>query len=261
MKNKINSGFTLLELSIVMIIVAMIAGAIFVGSDLIREGEINSVVADMQKINSGYQQYRQKYRAVPGDHAKAFEYFGTDCGADADACNGTGDLDLSDEPNSRDFGEQFMFFRHLFLAKMYNQELSGASNSSSSGSDPILVIETNTPYISLSGITLWGITSSKSNYFVNGTANTTGARANILSLASYDHGTDAAEEAIYSAVNPDVAKRIDSKLDDGEPGTGAIIAGKQSSGCATSSTMKSAEYSLSNTNKVCTVGFIMEEPI
>lgn len=260
MKIQSENAFTLLELSIVLIVVSMIAGAIFVGSDLIREAEINSVVADMQKINNSYQQYRQKYKAVPGDHAKAFDYFGTDCAADADDCNGTGDLDLVDEPNSREFGEKLMFFRHLFLAKMFDQDLTGATNNSS-GSEPAILIETNAPYISFLGSTLWPQSNSKTNYFLYGGAGLVGARANILTISKYDHGDDQSVDPRYSSLTPEIARRIDSKLDDGEPGTGAVIASHANDGCTTSSTPKSAEYNLSSTDKVCGVGLIMEWPI
>ena len=42
-------GFTLLELSIVLVIIGLVIGGITVGKDLIRSAELNSLVSDIKK--------------------------------------------------------------------------------------------------------------------------------------------------------------------------------------------------------------------
>lgn len=73
-------GFTLIELSIVLVIIALIVGGILVGRDLIRAAEIRSVQADYEKVVSAINAFRSKYNCIPGDCPNATEFFGTDAG-------------------------------------------------------------------------------------------------------------------------------------------------------------------------------------
>jgi prepilin-type N-terminal cleavage/methylation domain-containing protein len=251
MKNNIK-GFTLLELSIVLIIVGLIAAGVLGGQDLIRESELNSIATDLSKLQSAYNQYKQKYNAVPGDHVDAFNYFGTNCASTAANCNGVGDNDLSDAPSSRTLGEGYMFFRHLFLANLYEQDLNGTQSTPP-------VIGTNVAELSTAGDSFFAYTWYKLSFFVAGSGSaSTSQSANILSIGKIASASTWPDTVTFS---PEEAKRIDAKIDDGQPGTGIVIAGNQSSGCASSATMKSATYTVATTTEACKLGLILEEPI
>ena len=60
-------GFTLLELSIVMAIIGLIIGGIVVGQDLIMAARINSQLNQLEQLKSGTQAFQYKYNALPGD--------------------------------------------------------------------------------------------------------------------------------------------------------------------------------------------------
>ena len=72
-------GFTLIELSIVLVIIGLIVGGILVGQDLIKAAEIRATVAQVEKYNAAVNTFRTKFNAIPGDisatQATAFGLF------------------------------------------------------------------------------------------------------------------------------------------------------------------------------------------
>jgi prepilin-type N-terminal cleavage/methylation domain-containing protein len=62
-------GFTLLELSIVIVIIGLIAGGILVGRDLIRAAKIRAQISQIQKYQAAVNTFRLKYNGLPGDLA------------------------------------------------------------------------------------------------------------------------------------------------------------------------------------------------
>jgi len=85
------SGFTLVELAIVIVIIGLIIGGVLVGQDLIKAATIRSAVSDVEKFNAAATTFRGKYNGLPGDlaAAKAIE-FGLSAGADANAAGTPG---------------------------------------------------------------------------------------------------------------------------------------------------------------------------
>ena len=61
------SGFTLIELSIVLVVIGLIVGGVLVGQDLIKAAEVRSAVADIQQIKTNMNAFRLKYNCLPGD--------------------------------------------------------------------------------------------------------------------------------------------------------------------------------------------------
>ncbi len=90
-------GFTLIELSIVLVIIGLIVGGILTGRDLIRAAELRSVVSDLERFDTAFNTFRGKYDCIPGDCANATTFFGTDSlgcpsgGGPTGTCNGNGD--------------------------------------------------------------------------------------------------------------------------------------------------------------------------
>jgi prepilin-type N-terminal cleavage/methylation domain-containing protein len=60
-------GFTLIELSVVLVIIGLIVGGILVGRDLIRGAEERSQIAQIDKLNAAVHTFKLKYGALPGD--------------------------------------------------------------------------------------------------------------------------------------------------------------------------------------------------
>lgn len=68
---KRQSGFTLIEIAIVLVIVGLLLGGILKGQELITQAKIRNVVNDFNGTSAAYYAYQDRYRAIPGDDASA----------------------------------------------------------------------------------------------------------------------------------------------------------------------------------------------
>jgi prepilin-type N-terminal cleavage/methylation domain-containing protein len=69
------SGFTLVELSIVLVVIGLIIGSILVAVNILDNARITSTVNTLQSLQSAYSTYHQNYGAVPGDDPGAAARF------------------------------------------------------------------------------------------------------------------------------------------------------------------------------------------
>lgn len=76
LKRKNLPGFTLIELSIVMIIVGIIMAGVFKGQDLIESARLQSTISEMNRIKLATLQYREHFGAWPGNDKAASDRFG-----------------------------------------------------------------------------------------------------------------------------------------------------------------------------------------
>ncbi len=67
MNDEGRTGFTLLELSIVLVIIGLLAGGILVGRDLIHSAELHATINQYTKYQEAVNAFRLKYNAIPGD--------------------------------------------------------------------------------------------------------------------------------------------------------------------------------------------------
>jgi prepilin-type N-terminal cleavage/methylation domain-containing protein len=64
-------GFTLVEIAIVLVIIGLLLGGILKGQEMITQAKIKNVIADMSGVSAAMYGYQDRYRALPGDDAKA----------------------------------------------------------------------------------------------------------------------------------------------------------------------------------------------
>ena len=65
------SGFTLIEIAIVLVIIGLLLGGVLKGQEMIENSRIKSVVADMRGVSAAYNSYVDRFRALPGDETAA----------------------------------------------------------------------------------------------------------------------------------------------------------------------------------------------
>jgi len=61
------SGFTLIELSIVLVIIGLIVGGVLAGQSLIRAAEVRAQISQIEKYNTAANTFYGKYGYLPGD--------------------------------------------------------------------------------------------------------------------------------------------------------------------------------------------------
>lgn len=67
----VRRGFTLVEMSLVLAIIALIAGGILVGQMLVRAADIRATIADLNDFTSRMHLFKQQYGYFPGDYPEA----------------------------------------------------------------------------------------------------------------------------------------------------------------------------------------------
>lgn len=108
-----NAGYTLLELSVVILIAGLIAGGIFVGKNLLQSAKLRQLTTDLQDMESAVHLYEDRYNALPGDHSTATDYWGAATG------NGNGDGYVFDHGGAGDAAdEDGKAIQHMALAKL-----------------------------------------------------------------------------------------------------------------------------------------------
>jgi len=68
---RIQKGFTLVEIAIVLVIIGLLLGGILKGQEMITQAKIKNVVADFSGVSAAYYGYQDRYRAIPGDDQNA----------------------------------------------------------------------------------------------------------------------------------------------------------------------------------------------
>jgi prepilin-type N-terminal cleavage/methylation domain-containing protein len=124
MKNQ-QSGFTLVEIAIVLVIIGLLLGGILKGQELIASAKVKNLIADYNGISVMVYGYQDKYRGFPGDQNKVQldSNFGTAANATAGPTTGLNNGRLDGEWNSGTPGtagttETELFWQHVRLANL-----------------------------------------------------------------------------------------------------------------------------------------------
>ena len=75
MKTK-QSGFTLVEIAIVLVIIGLLLGGILKGQEMITQAKIKNLISDFSGVSVAYHGYVDRYRKIPGDDGDAFARWG-----------------------------------------------------------------------------------------------------------------------------------------------------------------------------------------
>lgn len=233
-------GFTLVELSVVMMIIGLLIGGFLVGRDLIKAAEIRAQISQTEKYNALFNTFKVKFNYYPGDipepHASALGF--KPRGQYAGEGDGNGLLEgiADNNPNSdcANFlsGEMAMAWVDLSTANL----MDGAFKLATATATPASLTASDLPNylpkakIANNYIYAWGATcppwpanvipKTYSNYFTI---------SNVTNTDLYHHIIAGLGLTVHQAYV------IDSKIDDGLPQSGNIIAQYWSAigGCCT----------------------------
>jgi prepilin-type N-terminal cleavage/methylation domain-containing protein len=205
------AGFTLIEISIVLVVIGLIIGGIFVGKELIETSRYRATVKEIEQFNSAVNAFRLKYNCLPGDCSNATTLGFTVSTTAYNVCgpnvNGNGD-GIIDANGGGGISENCYFFDLLSQAGLI------ASNPPPMPID--VYINPANLYPSLNG---WWITYWPGLTMYNGNPNTlTDLGPYFYSITQGYYGNAA------RAIRPAAAYYIDNKLDDGLPLSGQVRA-------------------------------------
>lgn len=226
------NGFTLVELSIVLVIVGLLIGGILIGQTLIDSARINSLIRQIQQYDIAVVNFKDKYKGIPGDLKNIFPNGG----------DGDGRLeDSTIQANTQLYALYFDyelagFWNHLSLSGFQPEGVT-YSRVATSGIRPKVQIPQATFGKGTNGNSAFlaynQINAPFANYWIGDFNSTTNTSFN----------TPAAYKFPYTNLE---MIAIDSKFDDGKPGTGIVTAYNPTPNlCYTG-----AVYN-SNTNKEC----------
>jgi prepilin-type N-terminal cleavage/methylation domain-containing protein len=109
------SGFTLVEIAIVLVIIGLLLGGILKGQELINSAKVKNLANDFRVIPTYIYAYQDKFKALPGDDPAAQTHLPG--GTVADNGNGNGVIDGQwNSVTTTD--ESFTFWRHVRLANL-----------------------------------------------------------------------------------------------------------------------------------------------
>jgi prepilin-type N-terminal cleavage/methylation domain-containing protein len=68
---KMQSGFTLIELAIVLVIIGLLLGGVLKGQELINSARVKSLITELKNTQVYIYGYQDRFRALPGDDQQA----------------------------------------------------------------------------------------------------------------------------------------------------------------------------------------------
>jgi prepilin-type N-terminal cleavage/methylation domain-containing protein len=181
------SGFTLVEIAIVLVIIGLLLGGILKGQELINSAKVKNLANDFRVIPTYVYAYQDKYKALPGDDVAAASHVTgatnatTPAGSRATASStATGIRPPTDETR--------LFWQHVRLANL----AAGPTDVT----DP-----TYTP-----------------KNAVGGTLGISGASGALLQVA----GMTGTYQVCSAGILGKFAKQLDVQMDDGNTATGSL---------------------------------------
>ena len=196
-------GYTLVEISIVVVIISLIVGGVITGQELLRAASMRATIHQMETYQASLNNFRARFEALPGDLAVATSHFAANSwpltvNGDGDGLIEDDDFSGSETPAGEYSGEVSQFWYQLHAADMLTDRFDNGST-----------IGTSFPKLETGrgGVTVGAIDDS----------------TNIWRLCAMS-ATVGQAMVMENCLTPEEAASIDEKLDDGKPQMGSVIA-------------------------------------
>jgi prepilin-type N-terminal cleavage/methylation domain-containing protein len=187
--NRNQSGFTLIEIAIVLVIIGLLLAGVLKGQELINSAKVKNLATDFKNIPLFIYGYQDKYKALPGDDANVATHLGTGataCSPASTTCNPGDGIIEGGWKDSTTASESYVFWQHVRLAGL----APGATDTAAADYLP---------------------------------RNTVGGQLGITSAASSPiTGLKGSYIICSDAIAGKFAKQLDTTLDDGNTATGSL---------------------------------------
>jgi prepilin-type N-terminal cleavage/methylation domain-containing protein len=188
------SGFTLIEIAIVLVIIGLLLGGILKGQELINSARVKNLSADFRNIPVFIYGYQDRFKALPGDDAAVATHLNGGTLATTGSTPGNGVIDGAWN-STTNTNESFLFWQHVRLAGLAPGPTSTAAAD----------------YLPL---------------------NAAGGRIGIQSTAPFTGMNIGTYFICSTGISGRFAKQLDSQLDDGDTDAGSMRAGATADGTA-----------------------------
>lgn len=252
-------AFSLVELSIVLVILGLLTGGILTGQSLIRAAELRSIATQFQSYQTASMTFRDKYFALPGDMKNATQFWGaadatadtctTTVGTGTQTCNGDGNGRIntfSTDSSLATRSEPYRFWEHLVNAELLQGTYTGVRGTGSIPNENVPAAKADS-----AGWTIYDIGSGGDT-----------SRYDLTYGDTLMYGTPTGSSITQGqSLTPEEAWGIDKKLDDELPASGKVIARFWNDACAAADDGSHANndlvasYKLSESSKTCAIMF------
>lgn len=253
-------GFSLVELSIVLVILGLLTGGILSGQSLIRAAELRAVTTEYARVTAAAHSFRDRYFALPGDFRDATKFWGyqvngSGCTTNSSqavtangVCDGNGDGRVRNASAGGTSGEMFQFWRHLAAAGLVEGTYTGIAGANAfNGTRDNSMSSRLQQAVWTSIFRVVAEESTASNLFFDFTSQ------NTLQIG----GPRSSGSAYASIMKPEEVWNIDTKIDDGKPGRGKVNAVNYlTCTTATATDQFDSEYLLTSSSIGCSAVFL-----
>lgn len=177
------SGFTLIEIAIVLVIIGLLLGGVLKGQELINSAKVKNLATDFKNVPVFIYGYQDKFKALPGDDLLASTHVAT---TGVTITNGNGNGVIDGNWNAAN-GESFNFWQHVRLAGL----APGPTDTAAADYLPLNAVGGK---IGITNAASTAITGLKGSYII-----------------------------CSDAIAGKFAKQLDTTLDDGNPATGSLM--------------------------------------
>ena len=181
------TGFTLIEIAIVLVIIGLLLGGILKGQELINSARVKNLASDFRNIPVFIYGYQDKFKALPGDDAAVATHLTGGTLATTGGTPGNGVIEGAWD-SSTNTEESYLFWQHVRLAGLAPGPTSIAAAD----------------YLPLNAV---------------------GGRIGIQSAAPFTSMNMGTYFICSTGISGRFAKQLDSQLDDGNTATGSLQAG------------------------------------
>jgi prepilin-type N-terminal cleavage/methylation domain-containing protein len=188
MQLKKQTGFTLVEIAIVLVIVGLLIGGVLKGQEMITGAKLKRIQSDNAGVAAAMFSYQDRYLQLPGDDNAADTRFTVYVD---DKANGGGDGSIGD-------------------GKDWNADTSAAATWSKGGQESVKFFS----HLRAAGLVPGGgLDKSRPSNAYSGQI---GIQDGSLGISGH--------VTVFGGIDGPIAKIIESRLDDGKPATGRVQA-------------------------------------
>lgn len=259
MRNDRRAAFSLVELSIVLVILGLLVGGILGGQSLIKAAELRGITTELSEWRTAAYGFKTRYGSLPGDFRKATNLWGaadtcpTPEGGEPlgdSTCNGNGNGHVGGIYESEITQESFLFWQHLAFGGFIGGNFSGVAGGEGR-SHHIIGENAPTSRYPNGGWSIYYVIQGSTNQYERDYGN-----ALIFGAQRTPYATNG------KILLPEEAWSIDNKLDDGHPALGNIVAHWIRDECASADSGTSdkdnleAHYRLEDDTPQCSLYFL-----